>query len=134
LAEYKTEIGKETGDRGVVHPGHPPVIESVVIAAEKTYQAGTLLKYASGGALAAAKEVTGGSPVPADQPDCVLAEDVDTTGGAKPALCLLHGMAVRSRLLCSTAAPEPASDALVEKLSARGIYAVQGGFDFSVMA
>jgi hypothetical protein len=134
LAEYKTEIGKEVGDRGVVHPGHPPVIESVIIAAGKAYPAGTLLKYAASGALAAAKEVTGGSAVPAEQSDCVLVEDIDTTGEARPARCLLHGTVVRSRLLCSTGTPEPASSALVEKLSARGIYAVQGGFDYSVMA
>jgi hypothetical protein len=134
LAEYKTEIGKEVGYRGIVHPAHPPVIESVIIASGKSYRAGTLLKYASGGAVAAAKEVTGGSPVPADQSDCVLLEDIDTTGAAKPARCLLHGMVVRSRLLCSTGTPAAASDGLADKLSARGIYPVQGGFDYSVMA
>jgi hypothetical protein len=133
LAEYKKNIGEETGDRGVVHPGHPPVIGAVVIAAGKNYRAGTLLKYAAGGALAAANEVTGGTPVPADQADCVLVRDVDATSEAVPALCLLHGMVVRARLLCSAAAPVAAGDALVATLAARGIYAAQN-FDFSVMA
>jgi hypothetical protein len=130
LAEYKQAAGAEAGDRGVIHPGHPPVIAAVLIAAGKNYRAGTLLKNAASGAVASAAEVTGGSPAPAEQAELVLAEDVDTAGGARPARCLMHGMAVRARLLDGTGAA--ASDAMAGTLAARGIYPVQG-FDYSVM-
>ena len=99
MAEYKQTAGTDVGDRGVIHPGHPPVIGAVLIAAGKTYKAGTLLKNAAAGAVASAAEVTGASPVPAEQAELVLVEDVDTAGGARPARCLMHGMAVRARLL-----------------------------------
>ncbi|MDR2186397.1 MAG: hypothetical protein LBO80_12140 [Treponema sp.] len=121
------------GDRGVVLPGHPPVIDSAVIAAGKTYRAGTLLKYASGGAVASADAVTGGDPAPAEQADLVLLEDVDTTGAAKPARVLMHGLAVRARLLNGTGEdPAPASDAMADTLKNRGIYPLQG-WDRSVV-
>jgi hypothetical protein len=114
------------GGRGVVLPGHPPVIDSIVIAANKKYQAGTLLKYASGGAVASADATTGGSATPADQADAVLLEDVDTTGAAKPARVLLHGLAVRARLLNGTGSSAvPASDAMTDTLKNRGIYPLQ---------
>jgi hypothetical protein len=113
-----------TGDRGVLLPDHPPVIDSVVIAAGKTYQAGTLLKYASGGAVASADAVTVGTPVPAEQADAVLLEDVDTAGGAKPARVLLHGLVVRARLLNKDGGA--ASDAMADTLKNRGIYPLQG--------
>jgi hypothetical protein len=121
------------GDRGVLLPEHPPVIDSVLIAAGKTYQAGTLLKYAAGGAVASAAEVTGGSPAPADQADAVLLEDIDTTGAAKPARVLLHGIVVRARLLNGTgSSPAAASGAMVDTLKNRGIYALQA-WDRSVV-
>ena len=130
MAEYKQAAGADVGDRGVVLPGHPPVIGAVLIAAGKNYKAGTLLKNAAGGAVASAAEVTGSSPVPAEQAELVLVEDVDTAGGARPGRCLMHGMVVRARLLSGTGAP--ASDAMTATLAARGIYPVQG-FDYSVM-
>ncbi|MDR2663069.1 MAG: hypothetical protein LBC31_08745 [Treponema sp.] len=122
-----------TGDRGVLLPDHPPVIDSVLIAAGKTYQAGTLLKYAAGGAVASADATTGGSATPADQVDVVLLEDIDTTVAAKPARVLLHGLVVRARLLKGTgASPVAASDAMVDTLKNRGIYALQS-WDRSVV-
>ena len=130
MAEYKWPVELPKGDRGVIHPGHPPVITAVLIAAGKNYQAGTLLKDGASGAVASAAEVTGSSPVPAEQATAVLVEDVDTTGGARTALCLRHGMVVRSRLL--SGAGTAASDAMAGTLPARGIYPVQG-FDYSVM-
>ena len=121
------------GDRGVLLPDHPPVIDSVVIAAGKSYQAGTLLKYATGGAVASADATGGQSPTPADQADAVLLEDVDTTGAAKPARVLLHGLVVRARLLNGTGgSPVPASDAMADTLKNRGIYPLQG-WDRSVV-
>jgi hypothetical protein len=121
------------GDRGVVLPDHPPVIDSVLIAAGKTYQAGTLLKYASGGAVASADATTGQNATPADQADAVLLEDIDTTGAAKPARVLLHGLVVRARLLNGTGgSPVPASDAMADTLKNRGIYPLQS-WDRSVV-
>ncbi|MDR2049076.1 MAG: hypothetical protein LBP69_06450 [Treponema sp.] len=114
------------GDRGVLLPDHPPVIDSVLIAADKTYRAGTLLKYAAGGAVASADAVTGESPAPAEQSDAVLLEDIDTADAAKPARVLLHGLVVRARLLDGTGnSPVPASDAMADTLKNRGIYPLQ---------
>jgi hypothetical protein len=122
-----------TGDRGVLLPGHPPVIDSVLIAAGKAYQAGTLLKYAAGGAVASEDEVKGEGAAPAEQADAVLIEDIDTTDAAKPARILLHGMAVRARLLNGTgSSPAVASDVMVDTLKNRGIYALQA-WDRSVV-
>jgi hypothetical protein len=103
----------------------------MLIAAGKTYRAGTLLKNAASGAAASADEVTGAGAAPAEQAELVLVEDADTTAGAKPARCLAHGMAVRARLLKGDGSA--ASDAMAATLPARGIYPVQG-FDYSVMA
>ena len=119
-----------TGDRGVLLPDHPPVIDSVLVAADKTYQAGTLLKYAAAGAAASADAVTGASPVPAEQADVVLLEDVDTTGAAKPVRVLLHGLVVRARLHKGDGSP--ASDAMADTLKNRGIYPLQS-WDRSVV-
>ncbi|MDR2020521.1 MAG: hypothetical protein LBQ14_07130 [Treponema sp.] len=121
------------GDRGVVLPDHPPIVDSVLIAAGKTYQAGTLLKYASGGAVASADATAGQNATPADQVDAVLLEDIDTTGAAKPARVLLHGLVVRARLLNGTGgSPVPASDAMADTLKNRGIYPLQS-WDRSVV-
>ncbi|MDR2048923.1 MAG: hypothetical protein LBP69_05665 [Treponema sp.] len=114
------------GDRGVLLPDHPPVVDSVLIAADKAYQAGTLLKYASGGAVASADATTGESAAPAEQADAVLLEDVDTAEAAKPARVLLHGLVVWARLLNGTEDPPvPASDAMADTLKNRGIYPLQ---------
>jgi hypothetical protein len=132
--EYRTVVDIPQGDRGVIHPGHPPVIGAIPVAGGKKYLAGTLLKHAAGGAVPPADEVTGGTPAPAEQAELVLVQDVDTTGGAKTALCLLHGIVVSARLInAAGASGVPASAALIKTLSARGIYPLQG-FDSSVMA
>jgi hypothetical protein len=132
--DYKTTIDIPQGDRGVVHPGHPPVIGAVLIAAGRKYLAGTLFRLAPGGAVPPADAVIGETPSPAEQADCVLVEDVDTTDEAKLALCLRHGMVVRARLINAKGGTDAAaSDALVETLPARGIYPVQG-FDSTRIA
>jgi hypothetical protein len=132
MAEYKKPAGTEAGDRGVIHPGHPPIIAAVLIAAGKNYKAGTLLKDGAAGAVASAAEVIESDPAPAEQATAVLVEDVDTADGARPARCLRHGMVVRSRLL-NGASGAAASDAMADTLTVRGIYPAQG-FDYSVMA
>ena len=117
-------------DRGVIHPGHPPIIESHVIkSGQGKLRAGCVLSAGTGdGAVLA---------VDADQPTLVLIQDVDTNDSTQDkiiARCMMHGPCVRARLL-STAGDTPtvASDTLVSKLPLRGIYPVQS-FDYSVMA
>jgi len=113
------------GDRGVVHPMHPAIADAVLIASGKNLKAGTILKSGSFGALPAEEE---------DGPVYVLLEDVDTTGGAKPARCVMHGTVVRARLIDASVTPAvTASDALVGELPAAGIYPVQA-FDYTKMA
>jgi hypothetical protein len=132
--DYKTTVDIPQGDRGVIHPGHPPVIEAVLIAAGRQYRSGTLFKSGASGAVPPADEVTSGTPAPAEQAELVLVEDIDTTGGAKLGLCLRHGMAVRARLINAAGGTDvTASDALVKTLPVRGIYPVQG-FDTTKMA
>lgn len=113
-----------TGDRGVVHPLHPPVADAILVDAGKPLKAGTVLKAGASGALPAAES---------DTPAYVLIEDVDTSGGAKPARCVRHGTVVKARLIDASGATEAAaSETLVGKLSAAGIYPVQD-FDSTKM-
>lgn len=121
---FKTEGPEQVGDRGVIHPGHPPIVESFLIAQGAKLHAGTLMKKSGS---------TGAVPT-ADQADFVLVQDVDTTDEAKVARCLCHGMVVKDRLIdASGANPVKASDTMIALLSARGIYVFQA-FDYSVMA
>lgn len=112
---------EEHFDRGVVHPGHPPVIMTGQMKAEtKALKAGTVLALADG-----VYSAVGSSGTPA----AVLLEDVEAHTEVVAAEIVRHGMVVRSRLLDhSTAAEKLAEDALVNKLAAAGLYPVQGGW------
>lgn len=112
---------QEHFDRGVVHPGHPPVIMMGQMKAEtKSLKAGTVLGLADGVYSAVG---SGGTPA------AVLLEDVEAHTEVVTAEILRHGMVVRSRLLDhSTAAEAVADDALAGKLAAAGLYPVQGGW------
>ena len=103
----------------VVHPGHPPLIDTGLLADKtKVLKAGTVLKFnAAGDALEPASG--------ADNPAAVLAEDSD--GRNAEALVLWHGAVVLGRLLDSSAADPPAaaSAAMAAKLRAAGIYPLQ---------
>jgi hypothetical protein len=112
------------GDRGVVHPMHPPIADSLLVDAGKPLKAGTVLKSGASGAAPAGET---------DTPTYVLIEDVDTTGGPKPARCVRHGTVVKARLIDASGASEvAASNMLVVKLPAAGIYPVQD-FDTTKM-
>jgi hypothetical protein len=107
------------GDRGVIHPMHPAIVDSLAIDAGRDLKAGTVLK---AGAVPAEEE---------DDPVYVLVEDA--AAGARPARCLRHGTVVAARLIDASGADDaPASAALVGKLPAAGIYPVQG-FDTTKM-
>jgi len=104
-------------DAGVVHPGHPAIIDTGLLADKaKKYKAGTILKADSSGKLAAA----GAS----DDPAAVLT--VDSDGVNAEVTVLRHGMVVQGRLLNSSgASPAAASEELVYNLRAAGIYPIQ---------
>lgn len=113
-------------DRGVLHPGHPPIVDYATLAtSNKDLKAGTVLKSASGG-LAPAGD--------SDTPCAVLLADVpkhssEATTGVPVAV---HGLVVKSRLLdYSSSSEAAASDTLAAKLPAAGIYLVQGGWSES---
>lgn len=113
-------------DRGVLHPGHPPIVDYATLAtSNKDLKAGTVLKSASGG-LAPAGD--------SDTPCAVLLADVpkhssEATTGVPVAV---HGLVVKSRLLdYSSSSEAAASDTLCAKLPAAGIYLVQGGWSES---
>lgn len=108
-------------DRGVVHPGHPPVVMTGRMKAEtKALKAGTVLALADG-----VYSAVGSSGTPA----AVLLEDVEPHAEVVAADIIRHGMVVRSRLLDhSTAAEKAAEDVLANKLAATGLYPVQGGW------
>ena len=102
---------------GVVHPGHPAIIDTGLLA-DKTrkYKAGTILKADSSGKLAAAGA--------GDDPIAVLTEDSD--GENAEVLVMWHGMVVQGRLLDSSGSqPIAASEALAFNLRQAGIYPVQ---------
>ena len=108
-------------DRGVVHPGHPPVIMVGQMKAEtKELKAGTVLQLADG-----VYSAVGSSGTPA----AVLLEDVEAHAEVVTAEIIRHGMVVRSRLLDHSDATEKAAEAaLADKLAATGLYPVQGGW------
>lgn len=109
-------------DRGVVKPSHPPIILSASLTATASVlKAGTVLKLSSGSYAAAANT---------DTPDAVLVRDVAAhADAAVSGLVLVHGIVAGSRLLNSSAAAP--NDTLKGKLSARGIYIDQGGWNES---
>jgi len=90
----------------VVHPGHPAIIDTGLLADEtKKYKAGTILKANNDGKLTAAD--------PDDTPVGVLTKDSDGVNAEVLVLC--HGMVVQGRLLDSSrtepGAPTPAMTA-----------------------
>ena len=112
-------MGEQTfsGDRGVLHPLHPAVAYSLILASGKALKAGTVLKDGASGALPAAD---------ADSPAYVLLEDAAARSDPRPARCVRHGTVVRARLIDASDTDDvTASDELAAKLPAAGIYPVQ---------
>lgn len=106
-------------DRGVLHPGHPPIVDFVTLAtSSKTLKAGTVLKSGEGGFAPAGDS---------DTPSAVLLEDVAAHASETvQAQAVVHGMVVKSRLLDFSDETEvAASDTLASKLPASGIYLTQ---------
>ncbi len=119
-----TKVLEDYFDRGVLHPGHPPVIELGTFGTADTgLKAGTVLKLTDGVYAAAAE---------ADTPCAVLLEDVEAHTGNVLSGVLRHGIVVRSRLIDASAAEAAASDTLVNKLASAGIYLSQGGWTDSI--
>lgn len=117
---------EEFFDRGVLHAGHPPIVDYATLAAtSKNLKAGTVLKSASGGLTPAGDSNTPCAVLLADVP----AHASEATTGVP---VVVHGLVVRSRLLDFSSSEEAAaSDTLAEKLPATGIYLVQGGWSES---
>ena len=112
-------------DRGVLHPGHPPIVDFVTLAtSSKALKAGTVLKSGEGG-LAPAGD--------SDTPCAVLLEDVAAHASETvQAQAVVHGMVVKSRLLDFSDTEEAAaSNTLAAKLPAAGIYLTQAGWSES---
>lgn len=113
-------------DRGVLHPGHPPIVDYATLAtSSKDLKAGTVLKSGNGG-LAPAGD--------SDTPCAVLLADVPAHSSAavEAVPVAVHGLVVRSRLLDFSDTDEAAaSDTLVAKLPACGIYPTQAGWSES---
>jgi hypothetical protein len=113
---------EEFFDRGVLHAGHPPIVDFVTLAtSSKDLKAGTVLKAG----------VSGFAPAgDSDTPTAVLLEDVDAhTTETVQASAVVHGLVVRSRLLdFSDSTEAAASDTLASKLPAAGIYLTQAGW------
>lgn len=103
---------------GVVHPAHPPVIDTVVLADKtKKYKEGTVLKMSAGGETVEAAAST-------DDAVAVLTQDSD--GKNAEALALLHGTVVAGRLIDASAGTNTkAAKAYYAKLRAAGIYPLQ---------
>lgn len=113
---------EEFFDRGVLHTGHPPIVDFATLAtSSKNLKAGTVLKNGEGG-LAPAGD--------SDTPCAVLLEDVDAHASETvQATVVVHGLVVRSRLLDFSSSTEAAaSDTLAAKLPACGIYLTQSGW------
>lgn len=107
-------------DRGVLHPGHPPVFDFAKVTASRDIKAGTILKRNADETY----EPCGASETPAG----VLLDDLEK-GSEDIARIVRHGMAVRSRLIDASGAADTApSAAMLEKLPAEGIYLAQAGW------
>jgi hypothetical protein len=102
---------------GVVHPGHPAIIDTGLLADKtKKYKAGTILKADDSDKLVAA----GAS----DDPVAVLTEDSD--GENTEVLVMWHGMVVQGRLLDSSGTnPAAPTAAMAAKLRKAGIWPIQ---------
>lgn len=108
-------------DRGVVHPGHPPVIQTGTFGSlSKNLKSGTVLKMSAGKFSPAGDS---------DTPSAVLLEDIPEHTEDVTAFVLRHGIVVRSRLLnYSNGSETAASDTLADKLPSAGIYLTQSGW------
>ena len=113
-------------DRGVLHAGHPPIVDYVTLAtSSKNLKAGTVLKSGAGGYSPAGDSNTPAAVLLVDVP----AHSGEATTGVP---VVVHGLVVRSRLLDFSSSDEAtASDTLSAKLPAAGIYLVQGGWSES---
>lgn len=113
-------------DRGVLHAGHPPIVDHVTLAtSSKNLKAGTVLKSGESGFSPAGDS---------DTPAVVLLADVPAhaTEATEGVPAVVHGMVVKSRLLdFSGDEEEEAGDTLAAKLPAIGIYLTQGGWSES---
>lgn len=115
-------------DRGVLHPGHPPIIAYGVMAvsANKELKAGTILQESNG-----EYSPCGSSGTPAG----VLLDDVaahTASDGTVTAAILKHGMAVESRLIDHSGSVDATPNAtLVNKLPGIGIFPCQAGWTSS---
>lgn len=110
------------GDKGVVHPAHPPLIDTIVLTdPTKKFKAGTILKEGAG--------VTTYEPAaPADAlvagKTVVLVENTDGVNGEY--LGLKHGLVVEGRLLDHSGANAAAANATLKaKLPPLGINLTQ---------
>ncbi len=84
---------EEFFDRGVLHAGHPPIVDYATLAASgKDLKAGTVLKAASGGLAPAGNS---------DTPCAVLLADVPahSSEAVTGVPVVVHGLVVKSRLL-----------------------------------
>ena len=117
---------EEFFDRGVLHAGHPPIVDYATLAAtSKNLKAGTVLKSGAGGYSPAGDSNTPAAVLLVDVP----AHSSEATTGVP---VVVHGLVVRSRLLDFSSSDEAAaSDTLAAKLPAAGIYLVQGGWSES---
>jgi len=107
--------------REVIHPGHPAVIDTALLADKtKLYKAGTIMTLDDEG-----EGLVPADPEDADIPVAVLAQDSD--GKNAEVLVCWHGTVVFSRLLDASGSGEPvaATLAFANKLRAAGIYPLQ---------
>ena len=106
MVNYENVPVKENTE--VVHPGHPAIIDTGLLADKtKKYKAGTILKADADGKLTAAAA--------SDTPIAVLTKDSD--GVNAEVLVLWHGMVIQGRLLDSSgASPAAPSAAMAAKL------------------
>jgi len=107
-------------DRGVILPGHPPVITGGKVSSATALKAGTVLKISDGVYAAAGNS---------DTPVAVLAEDHEGNASAQKRLVCVHGVVAQSRLLNSS--QEAPNSTLLGKLADTGLYLEQGGWDSS---
>jgi hypothetical protein len=124
------EIETASGDRGVVHPGHSPVLDTIVLTdATKKYKAGTILRLSTQVVGEdTVKLTTFQAAAPSDTlaagEACVLVQDSD--GQSPECQGLFHGMVVAGRLLDhSGASAVKANATLINKLPPLGIHLTQ---------
>ncbi|MBR0100162.1 MAG: hypothetical protein IJP90_10690 [Treponema sp.] len=107
-------------DRGVLHPGHPPIFDFAKVTANRDIKAGTILKRAADETYS----VAGANDTPAG----ILLDDLKS-GSQDIVRIVRHGMVVKSRLINASGAndSEPTT-AMLNKLPPEGIYLAQAGW------